>query len=160
MGKILVQAGQKGVPVGEAIAVLAEEGDDLNNLDVPSEGSAQAEKPKEEAREEAKPAKEEKSDEGAKPSGSETAKPVHKELDTSKQMFPSVARLLIESDLTQEQIDKIKPTGIHGMLTKGDVLFALGKISNPYGSAEKLLTDPILPGGRRASEVSTKLGRD
>jgi hypothetical protein len=37
------------------------------------------------------------------------------------------------------------------MLTKGDVLVALGKLSNPYGSAEKL-ADPMGASGRRASE--------
>jgi len=39
------------------------------------------------------------------------------------------------------------------MLTKGDVLVAMGKIKNVYGSAEKMYTDPIGPSGKRASEV-------
>ena len=59
---------------------------------------------------------------------------------------------LIENNFSQAQIDKIKPTGRHGMLTKGDVLAAMGKVSNPYGSAEKLLTDPMGPSGKRKSE--------
>lgn len=37
------------------------------------------------------------------------------------------------------------------MLTKGDVLVALGKLDNPFGSAEKL-ADPMGASGRRASE--------
>lgn len=39
------------------------------------------------------------------------------------------------------------------MLTKGDVLVALGKLKNPFGSAEKLNTDILGPSGKRASEV-------
>jgi len=60
---------------------------------------------------------------------------------------------LLESDLTTEQISKLKGTGRNGMLTKGDVLKAMGKIQNAWGSAEKLTTDPLGPSGRRASEV-------
>jgi hypothetical protein len=61
---------------------------------------------------------------------------------------------LQESDLSPEQISKLKGTGKAGMLTKGDVLVALGKLKNPYGSAEKLNTDILGPSGKRASEVS------
>lgn len=61
---------------------------------------------------------------------------------------------LIESDLTSEQIAKLKGTGRNGMLTKGDVLVAIGKIKNPYGSAEKLTTDLMGPSGKRASEAA------
>lgn len=43
------------------------------------------------------------------------------------------------------------------MLTKGDVLKALGKIQNAYGSAEKLMTDHLGPSGKRASEVGWTL---
>lgn len=45
------------------------------------------------------------------------------------------------------------------MLTKGDVLVALGKIKNAWGSAEKLSTDRLGPSGRRASEVSVTVLR-
>ena len=40
------------------------------------------------------------------------------------------------------------------MLTKGDVLVAMGKITNAYGSAEKLNMDVMGASGKRASEVS------
>jgi hypothetical protein len=40
------------------------------------------------------------------------------------------------------------------MLTKGDVLLAVGKIKNAYGSAEKLNLDIMGPSGKRKSEVS------
>jgi hypothetical protein len=39
------------------------------------------------------------------------------------------------------------------MLTKGDVLKAMGKIKSAYGSAEKMYNDPLGPSGKRASEV-------
>jgi hypothetical protein len=61
---------------------------------------------------------------------------------------------LISSDLTSDQISKLKGSGKNGMLTKGDVLKAMGKIKNAYGSAEKMYTDPLGPSGKRASEVS------
>lgn len=61
---------------------------------------------------------------------------------------------LQESSLTSAQISKLKGTGRHGMLTKGDVLLAMGQIKNAYGSAEKLSTDIMGPSGKRASEVS------
>ena len=60
---------------------------------------------------------------------------------------------MISSDLTSEQIKKLKGTGKNGMLTKGDVLKAMGKIKSAYGSAEKMYTDPLGPSGKRASEV-------
>ena len=56
LGKIVVQAGAKDVPVGKTIALLAEEGDDISNLEVPKEDEG-APAPKQEKRaEEAKPA--------------------------------------------------------------------------------------------------------
>ena len=60
---------------------------------------------------------------------------------------------MISSDLTSDQIKKLKGTGKNGMLTKGDVLKAMGKIKSAYGSAEKMYTDPLGPSGKRASEV-------
>jgi hypothetical protein len=60
---------------------------------------------------------------------------------------------LISSDLTSDQIKKLKGTGKNGMLTKGDVLKAMGQIKSAYGSAEKMYNDPLGPSGKRASEV-------
>ena len=50
----------------------------------------------------------------------------------SRPLFPSVHRLLLEHTVTD--LEKIKGTGIRGMLTKGDVLTFLGKASNPLGT--------------------------
>ena len=60
---------------------------------------------------------------------------------------------LLESSLSPDQIYKLKGTGKGGMLTKGDVLLALGKVKNAWGSAEKLNLDIMGSSGRRLSEV-------
>ncbi|OCF57616.1 pyruvate dehydrogenase X component [Kwoniella mangroviensis CBS 10435] len=169
MGKIIVSDGSSKIPVGQIIAILAEEGDDLSAITIPSDlsppgqgqgessasaSSSEASAPKEE------PKKEEPQVESKKeqPSSSGTEQHEighgHKEIKHSQPIFPSVARLLQESPLTSEQIHKLKGTGRHGMLTKGDVLLALGKVKNAYGSAEKLNLDVMGPSGKRASEVS------
>jgi len=48
---------------------------------------------------------------------------------------------------------KLKGTGKGGMLTKGDVLLALGKVKSAWGSAEKLNMDSMGASGKRKSEV-------
>jgi hypothetical protein len=50
----------------------------------------------------------------------------------SRPLFPSVHRLLLEHTVTN--LEKIKGTGVRGMLTKGDILTFLGKASNPLGT--------------------------
>lgn len=50
----------------------------------------------------------------------------------SRPLFPSVARLLHEHSV--QDPEKIKGTGVRGMLTKGDVLAFLGKASSPTGT--------------------------
>ncbi len=64
---------------------------------------------------------------------------------------------MLESSLSTEQISKLKGTGRNGMLTKGDVLFAMGQIKNAYGSAEKINLDIMGSSGHRASEVSLRI---
>ena len=59
----------------------------------------------------------------------------------------------MESDMSSEQIQKLKGTGKGGMLTKGDALLALGQIKNAFGSAEKINLDMLGPSGKRKSEV-------
>lgn len=155
MGKIIFSAGSKGVPVGEVIAVIAEEGDDLSKLEMPTESKSAAkeeskpqEAPKQEAKEEPKEAKKEEAAPAPK---------AHRKIESSRPMFPSAERVLAENSLTEEEISKIKGTGLHGMLTKGDVLAALGKISSPYGSAASILENPVGASGKPAG-VSTRRG--
>lgn len=92
MGKILVKDGEKGVPVGRVIAVLAEEGDDLSGIEVPGDlgPEGEASVAQEENKEEpvkAEPVKEEK----VEPKSEE--KHQHHKITHSAPLFPSVSRL-------------------------------------------------------------------
>ncbi|KAJ9108090.1 hypothetical protein QFC19_002555 [Naganishia cerealis] len=160
MGKILVQAGENKVPVGQVIAILAEEGDDLASIEVPSDlapegsstsstsasaGSTNAsasENNGSESKSEQTSTTSAKSDSPASKGEPNTVDGGndhhHHKITHSKPLFPSVLRLLADSALSAEEISKLKGTGKHGMLTKGDVLFALGKIKDARGSAAKL----------------------
>jgi len=127
LGKILAQDGTKNVPVGRVIALLAEEGDDISNLQPPAEEArpepTQQSAPSDPATPESEPA--------PAPSTS-TPSHSHKHLDHSRPLFPSVLRLLQEHNV--DSVDKIKGTGVRGMLTKGDVLTHLGLASGPTGT--------------------------
>ncbi|KIR67926.1 pyruvate dehydrogenase X component [Cryptococcus bacillisporus CA1873] len=158
MGKIIVQAGAQKIPVGQVIAVLAEEGDDLSSITIPETPAASAsasEQPKQEAKEAEQKSAEQKAREQPR---DERTHREHKEIKHPKPLFPSVSRLLQESSLSSEEIAKLKGTGRHGMLTKGDVLHALGKVKNCYGSAEKLNVDVMGPSGKRLSEAGEGKG--
>lgn len=105
MGKILTKAGENKVPVGQVIAILAEEGDDLAAIEVPSDL-----KPEDAASSSRAPAAESKDAAAAKEpaaaeaeassSKSSNAEPTssegehhHKKIMHSKPLFPSVYRL-------------------------------------------------------------------
>ena len=110
--------------VGKLIALLAEEGDDISNLEIPKEEITQPLKTNE------LPSKKASSDAQLTQSteGSHSfSVPEH-----SRPLFPSVHRLLLEHNITN--VNKIKGTGVRGMITKGDVLTFLGKTSGPLGT--------------------------
>lgn len=121
--------GSKGVPVGKLIALLAEEGDDISNLEVPKEEPTPSKK-------EESPSKQPEpssSTAGAAPESAPHQPAVAHTLPPhSKPLFPSVHRLILEHGI--QNIDGIRGTGVRGMLTKGDVLTFLGKASNPNGT--------------------------
>ncbi|KAG6887290.1 hypothetical protein C0995_016370 [Termitomyces sp. Mi166 len=119
VGKILLQDGAKGIPVGKVIALLAERGDDISNLEVPKE-----EDPAPKAQASASPSL---PPELVIPQ-THSSHPI----SHSRPMFPSVHRLLAEFGITKPE--DIKGTGVRGMLTKGDVLTYLGKASGPTGT--------------------------
>ncbi|GLB35459.1 putative e3 binding domain containing protein [Lyophyllum shimeji] len=128
MGKILLPDGSKNIPVGKVIALLAEEGDDISNLEPPKEEKPA---PKEQAAAPKPPS------EPAKPAPAETPSPTpqsHPQASPShsRPIFPSVHRLLLEHSITNPE--NIKGTGVRGMLTKGDILTHLGKASSPTGT--------------------------
>ncbi|GAA6024784.1 hypothetical protein JCM10207_005585 [Rhodosporidiobolus poonsookiae] len=142
MGKILVENGTAGVQVGKLIAILAEEGDDLSAIDVPSDADAAAfssgPSPSE-SKSEAGPTSASSSDAPTPSPATPSPKPseTHAHPHHDKPLLPSVLRLLAMNGISDAS--SIKATGFHGILTKGDVLAHLGKISSPRGSlpAEK-----------------------
>ncbi|KAF8267824.1 single hybrid motif-containing protein [Lactarius quietus] len=138
VGKILVQDGQKNIPVGQVIALLAEEGDDISNLEIPQNEPTPSKSIPVPKQEQAPPAQ-------SSPSPPVTPKATHY-ISHSRPLFPSVARLLQEYGV--QDPEKIKGTGVRGMLTKGDVLAFLGKASSPTGSFKP----PQLGPGAEASK--------
>ncbi|KDQ59622.1 hypothetical protein JAAARDRAFT_33204 [Jaapia argillacea MUCL 33604] len=136
LGKILAQDGAKGVPVGKVIAILAEEGDDISNLQAPSDEPAP---PKQEASPPPPPTSQPQpppSQPKSEPAPSHpTLHPEH-----SRPLFPSVLRLLQENNIPNA--DKIPGTGVRGMLTKGDVLTYLGQASGPLGTFKEAEKKP------------------
>ena len=93
-----VQAGSSKIPVGQVIAVLAEEGDDLAAIEVPKdlgpEGSASS-SPPETPKEDAKPAAPEPKEESvpAPTTKADEKKHEHQAFTHPKPLFPGVARL-------------------------------------------------------------------
>jgi len=133
VGKILVQDGEKNIPVGKAIALLAEEGDDISNIELSEDVL--------EPSESAPASKQEQAP--SSPQTAPTQAPIPKathHVSHSRPLFPSVARLLHEYSV--QDPEKIKGTGVRGMLTKGDVLAFLGKASSPTGTFKQVQPKP------------------
>jgi pyruvate/2-oxoglutarate dehydrogenase complex dihydrolipoamide acyltransferase (E2) component len=63
-----------------------------------------------------------------------------------------VARLLQEYGI--QDLEKIKGTGMRGMLTKGDVLAFLGKASSPTGTFKQT---QLSPGSEATQPAQTKV---
>ncbi|KAJ6606384.1 pyruvate dehydrogenase X component, partial [Mycena vulgaris] len=132
MGKILVPDGSKNIVVGKVIALLAEEGDDISNLQPPQEDSSprRQQQPESSASSSPPPPAQESKPPPSPPASQHahsSAPPSH-----SRPLFPSVHRLLLEHGISKPS--EIKGTGVRGMLTKGDVLAFLGKASGPMGT--------------------------
>ena len=120
LGKILVADGAKSVQVGHTIAIMAEEGDDLSNLEVASP-APKAEESVKETKSEAKP--DSKKSEGKsteKVSKSESSSP------TGPTQSPAVASLLKQFNISDAS--QITATGPKGRLLKADVLVHAQKI--------------------------------
>ncbi|KAG2181099.1 hypothetical protein INT43_008681 [Umbelopsis isabellina] len=119
LAKILVQEGER-VPVNTTIALLAEEGDDLSNIEIPKDEPAQA-----------APAEVKKAEEKPAAAPATPVEPIdHHDLDTSKlekPLSPAVLSLLLKHGV--KDASQIKPTGPNGRLLKGDVLGHLGLIN-------------------------------
>ncbi|OCB84333.1 single hybrid motif-containing protein [Sanghuangporus baumii] len=141
LGKIISPDGSKNIAVGKTIALIAEEGDDISNLEAPKEKEEPA-KASQKSHEEAKPQLSKTTQSALHES---TSQPVHHDISiqSSKPLFPSVQRLLAENGI--ENADQIKGTGVRGMLTKGDVLAFLGKASSPSGTYKPVETETPAP---------------
>ena len=163
MAKIIVQDGAKAIKVGDRIAVLAEEGDDLASLELPAEDKAASSgqsasqdrpSPQDELsggldKKESSPSSLE-SPPSSKPNvdtaagSAATAKSDSKGAGNKagkpqKQkypLYPSVQHLLLANGLTKDDANKIPATGPLGRLLKGDVLAYMGRIEKNY-SAEQ-----------------------
>jgi pyruvate/2-oxoglutarate dehydrogenase complex dihydrolipoamide acyltransferase (E2) component len=130
LGKIIAQDGSKNVQVGKVIALLAEEGDDISNLEAPKEESKPALSPKPETQAVPSPPP------PPAPALQHTAPKTSHHPKHSKHLLPSVIRLLIEGNVVDAEA--IPGTGVRGMLTKGDVLAYLGRASSPMGTFKEV----------------------
>ncbi|KAH9915784.1 single hybrid motif-containing protein [Epithele typhae] len=147
LGKILAPDGTKNILVGKTIAILAEEGDDLSSLEIPADEPApQASTPA--------PQPSISASSGAQAKQAPTP-PSHSHVEvpkTDRPLFPSVLRLIQEHGIAQAEFDKIKGTGVRGMLTKGDVLAHLGLASTPTGT----FRETTVPDVKTAAKSSPK----
>lgn len=132
-----VQAGSKVVQVGSRIGVLAEQGDDLGSLELPSEDSpgpgprsADTQSAKKDT---TSPAPEDRPTqvESSAKSTPETSYS-HATPKTPHTSSPSVAHLIHTHGITKDDISRIPATGPKGRLLKGDVLAFLGKIQKSW----------------------------
>ena len=149
---IQAQNGTKNVVVGKIIALLAEEGDDISNLQPPAEEA----KP-EPAQRSTTPEPETSKSEPAPTPSTSAPSHSHKHFEHSRPLFPSVLRLLQAHNV--DSLDKIKGTGVRGMLTKGDILAHLGLASGPTGTFKEKhgLDEHKLKPGQKSEKVEPPL---
>ncbi|THH32567.1 hypothetical protein EUX98_g1648 [Antrodiella citrinella] len=134
LAKILAPDGTKGISIGAPIALLAEEGDDISNVEIPKYLSTTP--PPAPSASGSQP--EQSSPPPSTPPKSEDATPsTHVHPTSTRPLFPSVLRLLAANGISEA--DSIKGTGVRGMITKGDVLAHLGKASGPLGTYKAFL---------------------
>ncbi|KAG8756321.1 hypothetical protein FRC12_010613 [Ceratobasidium sp. 428] len=159
LGKIIVGDGAKNVSVGTLIAMLAEEGDDISNLEPPSESETKPAAKKEESTSSASSSSSSGSTSSApSPPQPQQSGSTHHDFPKGP-IFPSVMRLLAEKNVSAKDAKKIKGTGIRGMLTKGDVLAHLGLASTPTGTFKITIPKdtPAAAGKGAKSEAAKKV---
>ncbi|EGG02317.1 uncharacterized protein MELLADRAFT_117566 [Melampsora larici-populina 98AG31] len=159
MGQHLVPA-RTAVKVGEVIAVLGEEAEDVNkSVEVPeawkSTGDSSGSIKTEDSQNKIKSTG---TSDGACASSSSDNKKSAAEFGnlhpTAKMpLSPAVSRLLIENQISDAT--EIKGTGLNGRLTKGDVLLHLGKVSSPVGSAQNMIDDDARSRALEKSSLSS-----
>jgi pyruvate/2-oxoglutarate dehydrogenase complex dihydrolipoamide acyltransferase (E2) component len=89
------EAGSSKIPVGQVIAMLAEEGDDLATIEVPKDLAPEGQASGSSSSSQAEPKKEEPKKEEKKAEVAQTEKKDHghKTISHPKPLFPSVARM-------------------------------------------------------------------
>ena len=140
------------MPVGKTIALLAEEGDDISNLEVPADEPASA------PQQQSPPPPQASSSSPAPPPAQASTSPApqsHSHIPkTDRPLFPSVLRLVQEHGLSEGDIAKIAGTGVRGMLTKGDVLAHLGLASAPTGTYREAPPADFKPSAKAGSAAA------
>jgi pyruvate/2-oxoglutarate dehydrogenase complex dihydrolipoamide acyltransferase (E2) component len=140
--KIISGDGAKGISVGTRIAVMAEPGDDLSNLEIPAEENKASSRPLD-ASESApkKPTVESSGSPGSKNSDAaaqaKAGSPQNKGTSAEKpetprlqhQLSAAVEAILHQNGLSASDASNITGTGPKGRILKGDVLAHLGKIN-------------------------------
>lgn len=142
MAKIFVGDGSKGVQVGSRIAVIAEEGDDLESLKIPEDDSKPVEK---QADNVSKDAEAKNTTEPAPKGTPENKRPDRDRPKTSPigpgqnpkyPLYPAVSSLILANGIPEQDVMKIPATGPGGRLLKGDVLAYLGTIESDYSKQQ------------------------
>ncbi|KAF4969777.1 hypothetical protein FSARC_3053 [Fusarium sarcochroum] len=135
MFKIMAADGSKAIQVGSRIGVIAEAGDDINSLEVPADEAK--EQPKEQSS--AQAPKESTAPSESQPAEKKSAKPTGNDTYEHKYpLLPSVGHLIKEKGISEADVTKIKGTGPHGRLLKGDILAYLGSINPETPAANEV----------------------
>lgn len=133
LAKIIKNNGDKDIPVGEPIGIIAEVDEDYSGADFLAlakklESKPETKEAKPEPKIEAKP--EPKTEKKPVSSSSKANSGTFSAANPKQTLFPSVLMLLAEANISAEEaLRKIPASGPSGRLLKGDVLLYLGKIS-------------------------------
>ncbi|KJZ74118.1 hypothetical protein HIM_06567 [Hirsutella minnesotensis 3608] len=138
MFRVLAPDGSKAVQVGARIAVVADQGDDVNALEMPpddtkpaaADGQSQPEaRATKDARETGTEQPQAPRRAGDSSASSGQAAPARRQSDVRYPLMPAVEHLVKQNGLSEADVRGITPTGPNGRLLKGDVLAYLGTIN-------------------------------
>jgi hypothetical protein len=146
MVKIFSDDGAKGVQVGTRIAVLGDEGDSVDALEIPADDSQAMKSPADNvAKAETSAPSYSSGTENAPKGTPENPRPSRDRPKSSPTnasagpgqnpkypMYPSVTALIHENHIPDSDVAKISATGPQNRLLKGDVLAYLGEIDADY----------------------------
>ncbi|KAG8802568.1 pyruvate dehydrogenase complex dihydrolipoamide acetyltransferase component (E2) [Serendipita sp. 398] len=139
LAKIIAQDGAKGIPVGTAIAITAEEGDDLSGAAEMAKKATSEAPPKADSSQSEKPKQSEEPTKETKPKESSTeSKPAPKEgkqdLKKGDRIFatPVAKKIALERGIPLAQV---KGTGPEGRILREDVEKWKGSSAAPAGAA-------------------------